>query len=267
MRLVSRGCGVIDIAQKKAFGYYSVPASYKLPGCDYYATTRALARAGCDLNDTWDCMLWLIPYPIEVWREPLWKNLQQSLLDWTTFWCDLGLNMDVWDVTDTELLINLLITAHRVFPHCKETIETLSNAVFLLCLLKADVSLRTVHGLQALHILTSYNAWSAEFSPHFIELAYILIHFGGADIFAVDDDDNSPTTLAFRHDWEDEWMIVLDRCGLNPLAVLQKEMDRWNKIKHLGNGESTAVDTEDLILQAPTAATRRRAVVGDRLDD
>ena len=175
--------------------------------------------------------------------------------------------MDVWDGTDiTFILMGYLIAPQRIYSDPEQVMETRSYTVFLLCLMKVDLSLRTPQGMQALHILF-FKEWSAEFSPHFIDLAYILIHFGGADISAVDDYNMSPTALAFLHGWRDEWVIVLDRCGLDHHAVLQKEMDRLRKIIHLGSGESTSVDTEDLIFQASGDVTRRRAVVGDRLDD
>lgn len=173
--------------------------------------------------------------------------------------------MDVWDNTNTETLLGSLIAPQSFNSEFEQVMEFCSNAVFLLCLMKADLSLRTPQGMQALHILF-LNKWSAEFSPHFINLAYILIHFGGADIFAFDDF-RSATTLAFLHGWRDEWTIVLDRCGLDPLAVFEKELDRVSRIIHLGSGETTAVDTGDLIFQASGDVTRRKPVVGDRLDD
>lgn len=163
--------------------------------------------------------------------------------------------------------MELLIAPQVISPDVERGLENNSNEVFLLCLFQADVSLRTDHGLQALHTLVIRNKWSAEFSSHFIDLAYILIHFGGADVFAVMDDDNSPTTLAFRHGWWDEWEIVLERCGFDPNTVLRKEIDRLSKIIHLDRGESTAVDTEDLISHASEDVTRRKAIVGDRLDE
>lgn len=205
---------------------------------------------------------------LKEFRGNLWEDLQQSLLDWTTFLCDLGVNVDiVRGSTGATLLMVILLQAPQInSPDFKQTMEERSNEVFLLCLLNADVSLRRSSGCQALHTLL-LNKWSAEFSPYFIDQAYILIHFGGADIFAVIDGNLSPTILAFDYGWWDEWEIVLERCGLDPIAAVQKEFDRWGKIEHLGDGESTAVDTQDLMFQPSGDVTRRKAAVGDRLDE
>ena len=164
----------------------------------------------------------------------------------------------------------LRLSVLEAFSFSAETAARLcTNIVFLMCLLKADVSYRDeTTGQQALHVLT-YFEWSAELSPQFINIAYILIHFGGADVHAIDCYKVSPTAYAYRHGWWNEWLIVLDRCGFNCNEVIRKENDFAKKIQFLGNGESTAIDTEDLsVLTSDTARRRRRRpVVGDRLDD
>ena len=140
-----------------------------------------------------------------------------------------------------------------------------TKAVFILCLLKADVSSReATTGMQALHFLF-WKPWSAELSSHVIDLAYILIRFGGADIHAHDYENRSPTIWALESGWENEWKIVLDRCGFLPNEVLNKEIEFLRKILSLGNGESTAIDTEDLSI--PKSVLPRRRVVGARLDE
>ena len=223
---------------------------------DYYATIRAFIRAGCDVVDAFEDLLGMLVIGI---RGSLWEDPQQSLVDWTTFLCDLGMN-----VNSTTSLMSVLENPEIIPP---EVMEYRSNMVFLSCLLKADVSLRTTGGFQALHLLIWSNKWSAEFSPHFIDLAYILIRFGGADVYACDKNNDSPTMLALELGWLDEWVIVLFRCGLDPVTVIRKDIDRINKFRRLGDGESTAVDTEDLVSQVSGAMTLRRSVVGDRLDD
>ena len=142
-----------------------------------------------------------------------------------------------------------------------------ANAIFILCMLKANVSIREPQtGKQALHILFS-NHWSAEFSPYFMHIAYTLILYGGADVHAVDYYNFSSTAYAIQYGWWNEWLIVLDHCGIDPHEVCRKQIDSWDRSRFLGDGESTAVDSEDLSISNFDNLTRRRRVVGDRLDE
>ena len=254
--------------------HYSTPTSDRVScAADFYSTTRELVRSGLSLNDTLlefsDSLQTIATLRVCKQEKLWWEDPQKSLLDWTAFLCDQGVT---YEGMRSQMLIIIIIRGLQAlegFSIFSETAARLStNFVFLMCLLKADVSFRQeVTGRQALHVLTICE-WSAEFSPHFINIAYILIHFGGADVHAIDYDKFSPTAHACRHGWWNEWLIVLDRCGFDCHEVFRKEIDFVMKILFLGNSESTAIDTEDLIiLTSNTATTRRRPVVGDRLDD
>ena len=260
-------------AQYGALEDYSTPTSDRFScAADFYSTTRELVRSGLSLNDTLlECSdspdLTTILYVFGQ-EKPLWDDPQKSLLDWTAFLCDQGITFDG--------MRSKMLKIHILSPHSLKSVSIVdetaarrcTNAIFLMCLLKADVSLRDeATGGQALHVLTSVE-WSAEFSPHFINIAYILIHFGGADVHAIDYHKFSPTAYAYRHGWWNEWLTVWDRCGFDYNEVIRKELDFFEKNQSLGNGESTAIDTEDLrTLTSNTAITRRRPVMGDWLDD
>ena len=246
---------------------YSSPTSDRVScAADFYSTTRELVRSGLSLNDT------LLEFPdsldlitilyVSEKEKSLWEDPQKSLLDWTAFLCDQGIR---FDGMRSENLTNIIRSFHSFD---KTAARMLTNVIFLMCLLKADVSLRDeATGRQALHVLTNVE-WSADFSPHFINIAYILIHFGGADVHAIDYHKFSPTAYAYLRGWWNEWLIVLDRCGFDCNEVIRKAIDVAEKILFLGNGESTAIDTKDLSTStSDTAITRRRPVVGDRLDD
>ena len=250
-------------AQSNALEQYRAPTGDKFPwAVDYYSITRELIRSGLDLNDA----LPLLSSCTDLFQEQEQHFLEdpsKPLLDWLAFLRDQGLNVD--------------LLGYRYFPVCmpyfslegrdEGDIRLLKNAVYVLCLLKANVSIREPkYGMQALHILF-LNDWSAELSLHVIDLAYILVHFGGADIYAVDYENRSPTFNALIKGWQNEWGIVLDRCGFDLEEVLAKSIDIWEKIRFFGNGESTAIDTEDLNIPKLVSLSSRRRVVRARLDE
>ena len=243
----------------------STPASKISRICDYCSVTLALIRSGCDLYDAFDdhhfILLTVARTLLDLRLEsPCWEDPQESLVEWSNFLCSQGVKL-----SDT-LLIGYLVLPQIGSSDFEEGMQNRTITIFLLCMLKADVSFREArHGWQALHVLL--NEWSAEMSPHFINIAYILIHFGGANVLAPDYRGFSPTDYAFRNGWRNEWKMVLDRCGLDVNEVLEKDLELWRKQQRLGDGESSAVDTEELLVNYPSPVTRRRPLAGDRLDD
>ncbi len=244
----------------------STPASKISRICDYCSVTRALIRSGCDLYDAFnDPYLILLTVALALrnlrLESPCWEDPQESLVEWSTFLCSQGVKL-----SDTLLIENLFLP-HIDSSNFEQIMQERTLTVFLLCMLKADASFREERcGWQALHVLL-LNDWSSELSPHFINLAYILIHLGGADVSAPDYEGSTPTIYAFINGWEDEWEIVLDRCGIDYEELFIEEIDRLRKKQRLGGGESSAVDTEELVVKYPGPVTRRRPVAGDRLDD
>ena len=255
------------VTQLGALNKYSDPASDRASrAVDFYSITRELVRSGLDINRVYFSNIEFpdSPQTLRTVEEekPLWEDPQKSLLDWAAFLCDQGLVLDSFSNEAVTILIHSILLLEY---HSPETLRTYTNEIFLLCLLKADVSIRHPKtGMQALHILL-FTKWSADLSPHIIDVAYILIHFGGADVHAVVNGKLSPTIFAYLNGWWDEWLIVLDRCGLDCDELIRKENDFWGRTQFLSDGESTAVDTEDLCFR--TSGIRRRPVVGDRFDE
>ena len=250
-------------AQSAALEQYRAPPCDKCPWTvDYYSITRELIRSGLDLNDT-------LLFVVNSWRlfqeeeQPFLEDPSKPLLDWAAFLLDQGLMVDLLGMTCSTVWIPYLLLRgkdERDIRRCK-------NVVYLLCLLKADVSIREPkYGLQALHILFG-NEWSAELSPHVTHLAYILVHFGGADVHAVGYKNRTPTIYAFITGWIKEWQIVLDHCGFDFHEVVIKDIEFREKSRFLGNGESTAIDTEDLSIPNSVSSSSRRRVVSARLDE
>ena len=63
-------------------------------------------------------------------------------------------------------------------------------------------------------------------SPHFIELDYVLIRFEGADLSALTYDGDSPSLMAYAMGWWSEWVIALDRSGLDPDVPITQDGER-----------------------------------------
>ena len=97
-----------------------------------------------------------------------------------------------------------------------------------------------------------------------MEIAYILIHYGGADISACTYDGLSPTSLAVTNGCWKEWIIVLKCCGYKPRDVWLNELKRLQKFLKIGNGDSTAVDSDELLEPLRNTVIRRNSVKGDR---
>ena len=228
---------------------------------DYHATTRTLIRSGCDLEISSDYLKGLVPrLPSHPWlaqiEKPIWEYLQRALVDCAIFLCDQGLKVDSFRPLDFLLLWKWITTPGIHSSVLESTLKESTHTVFLECLLEVDYfSIGREDGVWQGVDIFKVNQRSAKFAVHFLYLACILIHFGCADTSA-------STMLGFRPEWWNEWMIVLEHCGFGDKKAPQKE----KKPRFLGNGESTAVDTDDLV-QDSGSVTRRRTAAGDRLED
>ena len=196
-------------------------------------------------------------------NDQTWETTRSLLLSSTSFLIEQGLDVNEADDAGMTTLMNLIV----MFDLYAEHAESAPDTVFLLCLLKANVSFREPKfGYQALHLLLS-RKWEAKSAPLVMEIAYILIHYGGADISAYTYTFLTPSILAAHWGWWEEWKIVLNRCGYNPDDVLLDELERTQKYEKIGNGQSTAVDTDHILEPLVTTVTRRNAGSGDRLID
>ena len=134
-----------------------------------------------------------------------------------------------------------------------------------LCLL-SDVSIREpAHGLQALHLLFLGVGEKCLDTQMFIILALNLIDRGGADVSARTYDGDSPMDLALENGCLREWLEVLVRSRISIDEVIAKDLQHRHRFRYLGNGDSTAINTDDLAPIHSEALTRRRPVIGDRL--
>ncbi|KAG6989773.1 amidase [Physcia stellaris] len=192
---------------------------------------------------------------------------ENDFLNWAQFLCDLGLDLNDMSVFQREdtmftpLMVNVLLSVSSRSP---------GNvmAVFLFCILGVDVSMREpVHGAQALHMVF-WIEHSVEASPIIKDLAYILIHYGGADPWATTFGGVSPTNIAYHFGWMEDWIIACERCGISKKTLLSKERQRRLESQYLDDGDSTAVDTDDLTpitLEAFETLKKRKPIIGDRL--
>ncbi len=131
-----------------------------------------------------------------------------------------------------------------------------SFAVYYLCGLGANVRATGAYGQQPLHLVISH-PWPDEQSPQIFYQACQLIKHG-ADVWACDDNGNTPSSLALKHNRRNDWCEILERCGLDPEYVFKEERDRqWNR-QHLNNAERSGVDTEELEYPDHEVSLRRR---------
>ena len=192
---------------------------------------------------------------------------ENGFLNWAQFLCDLGLDMNDTYVFQREHELLTPLTDNvlsSVFSRSPGNVM----AVFLLCILGVDASIiNPDDGYQALHMVF-WAEHSVEASSRVKALVYILIHYGGADPWATTFDGFSPTGLAHLHGWMEDWIIACERCGISKETLFSKENQRQLKSQYLGDGESTAIDTDELTpdyLEAVRTFKRRRPVAGDRL--
>ena len=242
-----------------------LPASEHIDDTSFIRNLRHNGAEFKEYDKAIRLLIYLNAYPIDE-REYL-QNLEMtrnSLFSLTSYL--VGQGWDVNEIDDSGM--TMLMRYIDVISLDADFFESAPvGAVLFLCLLNADVSIRTRrYGSQALHILFSWE-WSAKYAQDLTMIAYILIHYGGADIYACDYDGLTPTTQAVENGWWEEWATVLKRCGYNPDDVYQYDFERLQKSQKIGDGESTAVDTDDILEFLDTTVTRRKTAKGDRLID
>ena len=193
------------------------------------------------------------------------KRPPNALLHWLSFLSDQDLDVNnIDDEGFTPLMNKIFAIAH---PDPSTDLSQKATLVVLaLCLLKADVSIRTPDsGMQALHMLfeSSKNVLSTYV---FMDLAYVLIRYGGADVHVTTTDGFSPLVYACSNGWQDEWYMVLRRCGFSWDEYITKERQCLGRFRyHHGNGDSTAIDTNDLSRNDSETVTKRKPFIGDSL--
>lgn len=261
-------CSPLVTAYIGAFETYCTDQSGEF---GFELVTRILIRSGCNLNESLVIPSWDRFWPVtssdqaQYWLDiRIWQNPPVSLLRWAESLRDQGL--DTEQTTDDGHTILMFVMSHLADPCDKQRTLVLTNAVFMLCLFGADASFREPrYGVPALHLLFSLRKWSAESSRDVVDLAAILILYGGADVFAVTSEGCSPTMIAAKMGWGKEWIHALEICGFDYEEVFMEELKRLKNIKRFGHGDSSAVDTEELIPHNDGTVTKRRNLVGDRL--
>ncbi|KAL8701354.1 MAG: hypothetical protein Q9201_004955 [Fulgogasparrea decipioides] len=196
--------------------------------------------------------------------EAILKRPPKTLLDWVSFLSDQGLDVNDIDESGSTLLMSQI--SMMVFPlDFPPPRRSDILKVLVLCLLKADVSIREPEfGLQALHMLF-IGKMTGLHTSLFSDLAYVLIRYGSANMSAKTNDGRDLLDAADYAGWMDEWITVLHRCGISIQEVFTKELQGLNRSQYIGNGDSTAVDTDDLLHGYSETVTKRKPIVGDRL--
>ena len=191
------------------------------------------------------------------------KRLPQNLIDWVKFLYDQGFIID--NGVGGALGFTQLMYLVACVGYDTEQRSLLTRTVLALCLLKADVSIREPrYGRQVLHLLICQKR-SLITSSQFEDLAYILIHCGGADVCATTYEGLDPTELAYYNGRLETWINVLDRCEIDIRGVLSECLQRKRRARYADHGDSTAVDFEDIPLVTSETVRRRKTIVGDRL--
>ena len=166
--------------------------------------------------------------------------------------------MEIDAVAADELaqeLMSCLSTVRNISGSGRHKFDA-SFAVYFLCGLGANVRAAGAYGQQSLHLVFSH-PWPDEQSPQIFYQACLLIKHG-ADVWAFDDNGNTPSSLALKHDRRNDWCKILERCGLDPEYVFKEERDRQWKRQHLNNAERSGVDAEELKYPGHEISFRRR---------
>ena len=194
------------------------------------------------------------------------KRPPNTLLHWLSFLSDQGLEVNNIDYNGFTPLMNHVF-AIRTNDSDLPSDPGATLVVLTLCLLKADVTIREPRrGFQALHLLF-YSSRDVVGSSKFWNLAYVLIRYGGADVHATTYDGASPLYYALEYGWEEEWLMVLHRCRISLVEYFREERQYLNKCLYLGDGDSTAIDTNDLPRNGSETAMKRKPFIGDRIGE
>lgn len=237
-------------------------------GFDFYSFIRHLRNSGFELSgniNTYRTLLVLSGTDPKLHPEQgeIWETMPSALFSSTRWLVEQGLDVNE---TDDAGMTPLMLSVKN-FDCDAEFARMTPYTVFCLCLLKADASIRCPKsGFQALHFLLMTNKRSAKSAPTLMEIAYILIHFGGADVSAETFNGLSVSSIALFSGWWEELEMVLNRCGLDLWDVFMKEFQRSARYRGGSLGDSTAVDTDEISEPCGTV-TKRKAAHGDRLID
>lgn len=114
-----------------------------------------------------------------------------------------------------------------------EPFETIEKAIFLLER-KADFSCRDDSGDTVLHTLFRATDNRKYWSPHDAQRLLMVFISAGADIYAQNDREQTPSMIASLYGWKLKvWKKALILCGIEPNWVL----DHWECNLHYGQGE------------------------------
>ena len=269
----------LEFLQKRALVEACSPTLYgKSDYTDHFLTTRILlGQTQCDLGEIYGDVASMSALVHVCSKQQdggrFYKNPPKSLLDWISFLRTNAFDADTGETATSALyyyLFSHLQSGNAKDPH---QLSEEVDAIFLLCLLRADVTQPRALGAQALHYVMM-NKWSLALSPYVTELAYVLVRYGHADVYAREDNGFSVSDFAVFRGWYEEWFAVLIQCGFDLDDLLQEHLEYCDKVRRSGGGESSAVDTEDLTslseqvgLLTSGAVRRRKLNVGAGSDE
>ena len=123
-----------------------------------------------------------------------------------------------------------------------------------------DISAFDEQGVPPLsYIFLHAGSMRPEYPQSITELATLLLQYG-ADPCDLDLNARSPLHIAHSAGLRTEFLVALERSGFNILEVVRKTRQRRSIFFH-GQGESTAVDNEDLAAPSTEGLSRRRLVL------
>ena len=144
------------------------------------------------------------------------------------------------------------------------TPEKVTNAVYMMCSLGADASVRFPNGQRPLHRLAQ-TPHTDEIAPYTQIQFEILLKFG-ADPFALDSKGGSPLLWAVANGWGKEFCSACRKSGWSKESLIEHVFNMRKK-KKSDAADCTGIDASDLAGPSTTGLSKRVARYGDRLDD
>ena len=248
--------------------FYSIMRAFFRNGYEWSGhPSRLLLKFRCNCEDCGGEKLSLLRNRFTADGQCPWDSLQKEVSLWLTFLSNLGIFAETVTHSANLLWLNLILHVEELSgdPNVLQHGYEIARLFLLLTQLGLDASVRDPEsGSQPLHFLLSVSR-TAENPPMVIEIAYILIRFGGADVGATNFKGLTPMDIAYGRGWLDEFVSALKMCIHYGSEDLRKRiglqlglLEDW--------GESTALDWENVISEEPENITRRTAALGDRLD-
>ena len=247
-------------------------------------TARVLKRYSCDLVDAFDedrsefyKLMYFLLGMSEDSERCLWRDVQDSILEWRSLLKEQGLDFTHLNAVVTidgfscsKMIGPLTDLVHREEPGSLQDMRRVANVIFLMCLFEIGLSIETSpYGFQPLHFLMILPK-SPEISKFWADIAYILVHFGHADVSAKTALELTPTMVALQFGWFEEWVGVLEQCGIDVITIIAQDLTCCAKHKRLGSGESSVIDTEDIWVTVGSSAwenMRQRRTFGRNVVD